>query len=110
MLALELSTGRRSVEIEAGQCSIFLRLSKRFLGINASHLNLDGRTWVIWDLINIAWLLNPDWVPSQLVRAPILSADLYWKHDPGRHLLREAYGVDRDAIYRDFFDKLHKAP
>jgi inosine-uridine nucleoside N-ribohydrolase len=69
-----------------------------------------GRTWVIWDLINFAWLLNPEWVPSQLVRAPILTGDLYWKHDNNRHWMREAYGIDRDAIFRDFFTKLEQAP
>jgi inosine-uridine nucleoside N-ribohydrolase len=69
-----------------------------------------GRTWVIWDLIDIAWLLNAEWVPSQLVRSPILTDDLYWKHDPSRHWMREAYGIDRDAIFRDFFTKLEKAP
>jgi inosine-uridine nucleoside N-ribohydrolase len=69
-----------------------------------------GRTWVIWDVINIAWLLNAEWVPSQLVRSPILTDDLYWKHEDRRHWMREAYGIDRDAIFRDFFRKLEKAP
>jgi inosine-uridine nucleoside N-ribohydrolase len=72
--------------------------------------DLEGCTWVIWDLINFAWLLNPDWVPSHLVRAPILTDDLYWEHDPGRHLMREAYKVNRDAIFRDFYQKLKQAP
>ncbi len=65
-----------------------------------------GRTWVIWDLINFAWLLNSDWVPSQLVRTPILSNSLLWEHSPNRPLMVEAYGIDRDGIYRDFFTKL----
>ncbi len=69
-----------------------------------------ARTWVIWDLINIAWLLNPEWVPSQLVRSPILTEDLYWAHEPHRHWMREANGIDRDAIFRDLFTKLEKAP
>lgn len=69
-----------------------------------------ARTWVIWDVINIAWMLNPDWVPSQLVRSPILTADLHWQHDPNRHLMREAVGINRDAIFRDFFTKLEQAP
>lgn len=68
-----------------------------------------GRTRVIWDMINIAWLLNPDWVPSQLVRSPILNDQLFWEHDPHRHLMREAYGCNRDAIFRDFFRKLDEA-
>lgn len=69
-----------------------------------------GRTWVIWDMINIAWLLNPDWVPSQLVRSPILDDALFWQYDSSRHLIREAHDVNRDAIFRDFLKKLDKAP
>lgn len=70
-----------------------------------------GRTWVIWDMINIAWLLDPDWVPSELVSAPALNHDTTWQRDvPGRHLMREAYGINRDAIFRDFFTKLEQAP
>ena len=69
-----------------------------------------GRSWVIWDVINIAWLLNPNWVPTELVPAPILRDDTTWQRDtPGRHLMREAYGIDRDAIFRDFFTKLADA-
>ena len=69
-----------------------------------------GRTWVIWDVIDIAWLLNPAWVPSRLTQSPILTDDLFYQHDPNRHLMREAYAIDRDAIFRDFFTKLEKAP
>ncbi len=69
-----------------------------------------GRTRIIWDVITIAWLLNPEWVPSHLVRSPILTDDLYWKHDDSRHWMREAYEIDRDAIFRDFFKKLEQAP
>ena len=69
-----------------------------------------SRTWVIWDIINIAWLLNPAWVPSDLVPAPRLADDLTWQHPAGRHLMREAYDIDRDAIFRDFYRKLERAP
>jgi hypothetical protein len=62
---------------------------------------------VIWDLINIAWLLNPDWVPSHLVATPILSADLRWQAreptKPQAHPMREAFAVQRDAIFNDLF-------
>ena len=70
----------------------------------------EDRTWVIWDMINFAWLLHPDWVPSQLVPSPTLDADMSWEHLDGRHLMREAVGIDRDAIFRDFFQKLETAP
>ena len=68
-----------------------------------------GRTWVIWDLINIAWLLNPDWTPSDILPAPRLGDDKRWHHNQNeRHVIREVYEIDRDAIFRDFFMKLQK--
>lgn len=70
-------------------------------------LTVDGpHSWVIWDLINIAWLLQPDWVPSGLVGTPRLDDQLCWQADRSRPLMREAYGVNRDAIFNDFFRKL----
>ncbi len=70
-----------------------------------------GRTWIIWDLINVAWLLDPNWVPSELVPAAVIGNDKKWQRDlPGRHLIREAYEINRDAIFRDFFKKLESAP
>ena len=68
------------------------------------------RTWVIWDIINIAWLLNPGWVPSALTPSPILTEALYWRHEPGRHLMREACDVQRDDIFIDLYDKIARAP
>jgi inosine-uridine preferring nucleoside hydrolase len=68
-----------------------------------------GRAKVLWDLINIAWLINPDWVPSRLGRSPVLRDDLTWDRGaPGRHLMREAYEVDRNAIFRDFLARLDR--
>lgn len=68
-----------------------------------------GRTWVIWDMINIAWLINPTWVSTDLLSSPILGDDLTWQRARGRHLMREAYDIDRDGIFRDFFRKLEDA-
>lgn len=66
----------------------------------------ERRTWVIWDIIDIAWLINPEWVPTYLTTSPILDEDLYWKKDASRHQMREAHDVQRDEIFRDFYDKL----
>ena len=63
-------------------------------------------SWVIWDVICIAWLIEPDWVASELVRTPRLGEDLRWHAEPGRHLMREGYSVQRDAIFNDFFARL----
>lgn len=82
------------------------------LFVNNPHHKVWGiddhfaRTWVIWDLINFAWLLNPDWVPGHIVSTPVLTDDLYWQHHDNRHPMFEAIGIDRDAIFRDFLRKL----
>lgn len=67
------------------------------------------RTWVIWDIINIAWLINPEWVPTYLTTSPILDENLLWQKDDTRHQMREAHDVQRDEIFRDFYDKLARA-
>ncbi|WDR06272.1 nucleoside hydrolase [Devosia rhodophyticola] len=64
------------------------------------------RTWVIWDIINIAWLINPEWVPTHMTTSPILTEDLYMQLDPSRHAMAEAHDVQRDEIFIDFYDKL----
>lgn len=58
-------------------------------------------------MITIAWLIEPAWVPSDLVSTPTLDEELCWSPATGRALpMREAYDIDRDAIFRDFFRKL----
>lgn len=68
------------------------------------------RTWVIWDLICLAWLIDAEWVPSRLTPAPVLGNDLLWTHPAGRHTMREGTGIDRDEVFRDFYRKLEHAP
>lgn len=66
-----------------------------------------ARTWVIWDLINFAWLMNSNWVPSRLLPAPRLGTDQYWQlENAPSHIIREAVEIDRDGIFRDFLGKL----
>ena len=67
---------------------------------------VEPYSWVIWDIITVAWLLQPNWVPSSLVRTPRLGDDKRWISDPSRHLMREGYAVERDAIFADLISKL----
>jgi len=69
----------------------------------------ERRTWVIWDIINIAWLINPDWVPTFVTSSPVLDDDLYWQKNPSRHDMREAHDVQRDEIFLDIYNKLERA-
>jgi purine nucleosidase len=73
-------------------------------------VNAPGYSWVIWDVINIAWLLNPDWVPSSLVPTPALNHERRWVPRAAAHPMREAQAIARDAIFGDFFATLRRAP
>lgn len=69
----------------------------------------DHRGWskVIWDLAPIAALISAAWVPTVTAHSPILTDQLTWSADASRHLIRVATHVNRDAIFRDLFDKMH---
>ena len=68
----------------------------------------DTYPWskVIWDISAIAWLINPEWVPSEIVDSPVLTDDMRWESDTGRHSIRVANNVFRDAVFHDLFEKL----
>ncbi|MBI4892159.1 MAG: nucleoside hydrolase [Acidobacteria bacterium] len=61
---------------------------------------------VIWDISTVAWVIEPRWIPSELVPSPILTDDLRWERKPGRHSIRVATHVDRDPVFYDLFTKL----
>jgi purine nucleosidase len=65
-----------------------------------------AHSWVIWDMICVAWVLQPAWVPSAIVPTPRLSDKLFWQTRPEAHPMREGLGVARDAIFNDFFNCL----
>jgi inosine-uridine nucleoside N-ribohydrolase len=61
---------------------------------------------VIWDVTAIAWLVNPSWMPTNLVHSPILTDQITYSTDQSRHFIRMATSVNRDAIFKDLFRKL----
>ena len=69
------------------------------------HLtDVPGASKVMWDLINVAWVLDPSWLSTHVVPTPHLSEDLRWTDaGPGRHVMREAIGINRNAVWADFY-------
>ena len=76
----------------------------------ACHPDHFAYSRVIWDLSAVAYLVNPAWTLTDLVPSPQLLDDLTWspRDDESRHLVREVYEVDRDAIFGDLFRKLER--
>lgn len=78
-------------------------LAQRFKEYSTEHL---GWSKVIWDVATIAYLLNDSWTPHTLIQSPVLSSDKTWSANPHRHLIRYVTHVNRDPIFKDFFQKL----
>jgi hypothetical protein len=70
--------------------------------------NHFGWSKVLWDMTAIAWIINDEWLPSNLVHSPIVTDNYTFSFDKSRHLIRAVYFVHRDPIFRDFFTKLEK--
>jgi inosine-uridine nucleoside N-ribohydrolase len=63
---------------------------------------------VIWDVTAVAWLVNPSWIKTNLVHSPVLTDQVTYSVDKSRHFIRMAESLNRDAIFRDLFEKLTK--
>ncbi|MDI9604143.1 MAG: nucleoside hydrolase [Bacteroidota bacterium] len=87
-----------------GKNSLSNYLYEIVAGYNAQ--NLDAWSKEIWDVVAIAWLVNPAWVPTNLVHSPILTDQVTYSKDSARHFIRMATSLNRDAIFRDLFAKL----
>ena len=61
---------------------------------------------IIWDMATIAYLINPEWVQTKVIHSPVLTDQLTWSVDQGRHFVRSAWRVDRDSVFGDLFSKL----
>lgn len=82
-----------------------------FLAARFKEMRTDHFAWsrVLWDVAAIAYLLDPAWVPTEVVPSPVLTDQLTWSVDRRRHPIRCASFVHRDPIFRDLFQKLAAA-
>ena len=85
---------------------LFHLYTKNPIRIQRGVTPFPGQSWIIWDLINVAWLIDRSWVPTRTTPTPRLDEDLYWRAMPDGPLMLEAVGIDRDAIYHDLIAKL----
>jgi hypothetical protein len=72
--------------------------------------NQETKTWVIWDIINVAWLFDEGYVSTHMTTSPRLNDALFWETDLDRHAMLEAFDLDRDKIFEDFYRTISNAP
>jgi hypothetical protein len=97
-------------------------LAETFKAYNEDHFAWSKE---IWDVVAVAYLINSNWIPSDIIPSPIIAErppvnkpgpnpypwekqQLSWSFDHSRHPIRCAYYVDRDPIFRDLFTKLER--
>jgi hypothetical protein len=97
-------------------------LAETFKNYNDDHF---GWSKEIWDVVAVAYLINSDWIPSNIIPSPMIAQQppdnesgknhypnekhcLTWSFDYSRHPIRCAYYVNRDLIFRDLFTKLER--
>ena len=70
----------------------------------------DHFAWskVLWDMSTIAYIINPEWAPSDLVHSPIVNDNYTISFSNSRHFIRTVYFINRDGVFRDFFRKLQE--
>jgi inosine-uridine nucleoside N-ribohydrolase len=61
---------------------------------------------VVWDVTAVAWLINPSWLPTNIVHSPVLTDQVTYSVDHSRHFIRMATSVNRDAVFKDLFSKI----
>lgn len=65
-----------------------------------------ARSKVLWDLVPFAWLVEPDWLHTELVATPRLDETLRWQPRSDAPLMREALDVSRDKVFADLYTRL----
>ena len=60
----------------------------------------------LWDVVTVAWLLDPAFTDDRYEHSPIFEYDLHYAWDHTRHLIKYVYHIDRDRIYEDLFARL----
>jgi len=101
-----LSTTKAEVDAHLkGQGAIGDYLAETYAACSKDHFAYSR---VIWDISTIAYLLDERLVPVNVVHSPVLNDGGTWSFNAGRHLVKIAYHVNRDGIFRDLFTRIRR--
>lgn len=76
--------------------------------IHEASLIYGNQVWSrpLSDVTAVAWLLDRKYMLDRLEPSPIMELDHYYGTDKRRHCIRYVYGINRDALMQDLFEKL----
>jgi len=78
--------------------------------VNEADIVGQKKCWsrAIWDVTAVAWLLDEEFMVERYEPSPIPEYDDRWGFDRTRHFIKYVYGINRDALFADLFEKLSK--
>ena len=82
----------------------------KFLAMRFKEYSDDHKGWSkeLWDMAAVAWLINEEWTPTNIISSPILSDNMTWSIDHRRHSIKIVSMLNRDEIIKDFIFKLER--
>lgn len=60
----------------------------------------------LWDVGVIGYLMKEAFTSCEIVTAPVITEQLTWSKDYGRHLIKNVKTMDRNGIFKDMYEKL----
>ena len=62
----------------------------KFLAMRFKEYSDDHKGWSkeLWDMAAVAWLINEEWTPTNIIPSPILSDNMTWSVDQRRHSIK----------------------
>lgn len=63
---------------------------------------------IIWDISTVAAVVNPSWLCSKMVDAPVLNDDCSYKTERLNHKIREVNYIFRDYVFGEMFHALNE--
>jgi inosine-uridine nucleoside N-ribohydrolase len=67
-----------------------------------------GSNKPIWDLAPGAWVINSDWFISKIIQTKEFTTNNTWTLQTENHPIRSVLWVNRDKIFKDFFNLINK--
>ena len=99
-----LRTSRWELEANLGSSKIGEFLYKRYLEFVE---DFPGRSKPIWDLAPGGWILDPTWYISEIRETPELTDKNTWVDKPANHPIRTIRWMNRDQIFKNFFELIN---
>ena len=99
-----LRTSRWELEANLGDSAAGIFLMERYMEFVKDY---PGRSKPIWDLAPGIWVIDPQWLLSEVRHSPLLTDENRWVDKMDSHPVRAVRWINRDEVFRNFYELLN---